>query len=162
MGPEGRRRGSKPPIHALSIYLSYTFFPLPLFHRFLSVLPWNPSPFHFLPLLTIVTIFLSFFLYSMILSLSFSLFLPFLHFLSYFLYFLYLPYLSPSLLLPSFFYLRTHFIILTTSIFSFSLTFLSFFFIQRRSMRAVKKDSFTRLVGFWRKPMMVQRGLRRH
>lgn len=44
MGPEGRRRGSKPPIHALSVRLSFTFLPAPLFRPPFSVPRRDPSP----------------------------------------------------------------------------------------------------------------------
>lgn len=160
MGPEGRRRGSKPPIHALSIYLSCTFFPLPLFHRFLSVLPWNPSSFHFLPLLTIVTIFLTLFL--SLFHISISLFLSISSFSTFSILFsiFSLSSLSIYLLFCSFIFFI--FILILSYGYTFLFSCSSLFFIQRRSMRAVKKDSFIRLVGFWRKPMMVQRGLRRH
>lgn len=155
MGPEGRRRGSKPPIHALSVRLSFTSLPFQLFRQLLSFLPSSPSP--FLPLLLLTTPALSLPLFptssrhspshSVNLSLSFPRVLPFLCFLSYFLCSLRLSF-PLSLFLLSLFYLRARFVVLTTRILSFSPALLSFLFVQRRSMRAAKKDSFARLVGF--------------
>lgn len=174
MGPEGRRRGSEPPIHALSVRLSFTSLPLPLFRQLFSVTPSNPSP--FLSLLLLTTPAVSLILFPSSSRNSIFLYFPFFLFLAFFLFYVSYPIfcvlsvfllynllaLPPSLSLPSSFYLRTRFLVLTTRILSFSPDLLSFLFVQRRSMREAKKDSFVRLVGFWKKPMMVQRGLRRH